>query len=117
MGDNEDKTARQAPPSSAPDPEGKRPSGPHAIAGPLVVSAANPRYFAAAPGDAAGRAIYLAGSHIWNNLHDGMGPGAACADTAEAFDYEALPRFLATARAQLHPALALGAIQVAGRRR
>jgi len=34
--------------------------------GPLVVHAANPRYFA----DATGRAVFLAGSHTWNNLVD-----------------------------------------------
>ena len=42
----------------------------------LQVSAANPRYFTAAAGDTADqKAVYLTGSHIWNNLHDGMGPG------------------------------------------
>ena len=61
--------------------------------GPLEVSAANPRYFTVAGGD--GSAVYLTGSHIWNNLHDGMGPGAACADTPERFDYEAYLDFLA----------------------
>ena len=55
--------------------------------GPLVVSDANPRYFTVASGDFAGRAVYLSGSHIWNNLHDGMGPGADCAETAEVLDY------------------------------
>jgi hypothetical protein len=40
--------------------------------GPLVVSDANPRYFTVASGD--GPAVYLTGSHIWNNFHDGMGP-------------------------------------------
>jgi hypothetical protein len=69
----------------------RRAHGP--AAGPLVISGANPRYFAVA-GDAAGRAVYLAGSHIWNNLHDGMGPGAACADTAEEFDFSAYLDFL-----------------------
>ena len=60
-------------------------------AGPLTVSETNPRYFTAAGGD---RAVYLTGSHIWNNLHDGMGPGAECADEPEAFDYDAYLRFL-----------------------
>jgi hypothetical protein len=64
-----------------------------AAGGPLVVSAANPRYFTVA-GDAR-RAVYLTGSHIWNNLHDGMGPGAACAETAERLDYGAYLDFLA----------------------
>jgi hypothetical protein len=54
-------------------------------AGPLVVSEANPRYFTVASGD--GKAIYLAGSHIWNNFHDGMGPGAECSDAPERMDY------------------------------
>ncbi len=50
-----------------------------AAAGPVVVSAANRRYFAAASSDGGERVVYLTGSHIWNNLHDGwvpMGPGA-----------------------------------------
>ena len=46
------------------------------VAGPLVVSPRNPRYFSPSSGDGAGRAVYLTGSHIWNNFHDGMGPGA-----------------------------------------
>ena len=63
--------------------------------GPLVVSQVNPRYFTVAQGHAgAGRAVYLTGSHIWNNLHDGMGPGAACAATPERFDYKAYLSFL-----------------------
>jgi len=33
----------------------------------------NPRYFTVASDE--GRAVYLTGSHIWNNLHDGMGRG------------------------------------------
>ena len=53
-------------------------------AGLLVVSEANPRSFATASGNVADRpVVYLTGSHIWNNFHDGMGPGAACAKTAE----------------------------------
>ena len=70
----------------------RRTRGP--AAGPLVISETNPRYFATAAGDAAGRAVYLAGSHIWNNLHDGMGPGAGCADAAEEFDFPAYLDFL-----------------------
>jgi len=66
---------------------------PAAAAGPLVVSAANPRYFTIASGNAR-RAVYLTGSHIWNNLHDGMGPGSACAATPERFDYSAYVKFL-----------------------
>ena len=64
-------------------------------AGPLVVSEANPRYFTIASGKAAGReAIYLTGSHIWNNFHDGMGPGSDCAETPEQLDYSAYLGFL-----------------------
>ena len=68
---------------------------PGAAPGPLVVSTTNPRYFTVAPGHrGAGRAVYLTGSHIWNNLHDGMGPGTACAATPEPFDYAAYLAFL-----------------------
>jgi hypothetical protein len=67
---------------------------PDAAVGPLVVSEANPRYFAVASGEAEGKAVYLAGSHIWNNLHDGMGPGSDCAQTPEQFDYDAYLGFL-----------------------
>jgi hypothetical protein len=42
----------------------------------------------------AGRAVYLTGSHIWNNLHDGMGPGAGCAEPPEPFDYDGYLTFL-----------------------
>jgi hypothetical protein len=59
---------------------------------PLVVSAANPRYFTVA-GDQR-RAVYLTGSHIWNSLHDGMGPGRDCADAPEQLDYGAYLDFL-----------------------
>ena len=66
-----------------------------AAPGPLIVSEINPRYFTVASGDAADqKAIYLTGSHIWNNFHDGMGPGSDCAETAEEFDYEAYLKFL-----------------------
>jgi hypothetical protein len=60
-----------------------------------VVSAANPRYFTVASGNAADqKAVYLTGSHIWNNLHDGLGPGTPCADTPERNDYRAYLDFL-----------------------
>src|SRR5688572_6903479 len=49
--------------------------------GPLVVSTVNPRYFTVTSGPRSGEAVYLTGSHIWNNLHDGMGPGPACSPT------------------------------------
>ena len=66
---------------------------PEKAAGPLVVSQSNPRYFTVAS-DAEERAVYLTGSHIWNNFHDGMGPGSACADTPEPFDFDAYLAFL-----------------------
>jgi hypothetical protein len=61
--------------------------------GPLVVSAANPRYFTVASDER--KAVYLTGSHIWNNFHDGMGPGPACADTPERLDFGEYLGFLA----------------------
>ena len=64
-----------------------------AAPGPLVVAERNPRYFTIASGKAR-RAVYLTGSHIWNNLHDGMGPGAACGEKSERFDYRAYLDFL-----------------------
>ncbi|MEV4319509.1 hypothetical protein [Actinocrispum sp. NPDC049592] len=57
---------------------------------PLTVSADNPRYLT--PLSGAQRAVYLTGSHIWNNFHDGMGPaGTAPKD----LDYGAYLDFLA----------------------
>ena len=53
--------------------------------GPLVVHPRNLRYFA----DANGEAVYLTGSHVWNNLVD-MGPS----DPPPAFDYSAYLDFL-----------------------
>jgi hypothetical protein len=67
--------------------------GPEAARGPLVVSTANPRYFTVASDEQ--KAVYLTGSHIWNDLHDGMGPGPGCAETSERFDYGAYLDFLA----------------------
>jgi len=58
-----------------------------------VVSTANPRYFTVASDQR--KAVYLTGSHIWNNLHDGMGPGAECAEISEQLDYGAYLDFLA----------------------
>jgi hypothetical protein len=67
----------------------------HGAAGPLVVSESNPRYFTTRSGKETNReAIYLTGSHIWNNFHDGMGPGADCGETPEQFDYHAYLTFL-----------------------
>jgi len=48
--------------------------------GPLRVCEKNPRYFT----DGSGKAIYLTGSHTWNNLVD-MGP----TDPPPAFDFQA----------------------------
>jgi hypothetical protein len=64
---------------------------PIAAAGPLMVSATNPRYFSFAPGDTA---VYLTGSHVWHNFHEGMGPGADCAETPEQFGFDAYLTFL-----------------------
>jgi Family of unknown function (DUF6298) len=70
-------------------------SGQVTVTGPLTVSAANPRYFTAAAGDTADqKAVYLTGSHIWNNLHDGMGPGRDCAETPQELNYGAYLDFL-----------------------
>ena len=53
--------------------------GPDSAAGPLAVSKVNPRYFTVRLGDGAeDRVVYLTGSHIWNNFHDGLGPGPDC---------------------------------------
>src|ERR1700737_4707691 len=62
--------------------------------GPLRVSATNPRYFAHTSVDGVERAVYLTGSHIWNNLHDGMGPGAEGPAEPERFDFDGYLRFL-----------------------
>jgi hypothetical protein len=62
--------------------------------GPLAVSLENPRHFTHASGPARGRAVYLTGSHIWNNLQDGMGPGPTAPDVPEPMDYAAYLRFL-----------------------
>jgi len=61
--------------------------------GPLAVSEVNPRYFTIAS-DPDQKAVYLTGSHIWNNFHDGMGPGAECADSPEEVDFDAYLTFL-----------------------
>jgi hypothetical protein len=56
------------------------------IRGPLRKNAANPRYFT----DDSGRAVYLTGSHTWNNLMD-MGKG----DLPPVFDFDMYLDFLA----------------------
>jgi hypothetical protein len=63
-------------------------------AGPLRVSTKNPRYFTPSSVDGAERAVYLTGSHIWNSLHDGMGPGAEAPEKPEQFDFDGYLRFL-----------------------
>ena len=60
--------------------------------GPLVVSQTNPRYFTGSEAD--GEAVYLAGSHIWHNLQDGIGPGEACSDKPERMDFDEYLDFL-----------------------
>lgn len=62
-------------------------------AGALMVSPRNPRYFTHRHDDS-GRAVYLTGSHIWNNLQDGMGPGPEAPDQPEQMDFDAYLRFL-----------------------
>jgi Family of unknown function (DUF6298) len=64
-------------------------------AGPLAVSETNPRYFTVAASDATDRrAVYLTGSHVNNNFHDGSGPGADCAETPEPNHYRGYLEFL-----------------------
>jgi hypothetical protein len=60
--------------------------------GPITVSTTNPRYFSVPSDDR--KAIYLTGSHIWNNFHDGMGPGEECSDEPERFDFDGYLDFL-----------------------
>ncbi len=58
--------------------------------GPLVVSRTNPRYFAFAQGEGVeDKLVYLTGSHVNNNFHDGLGPGRDCPDDPERFDFDA----------------------------
>jgi len=45
------------------------------VPGPLSVSKTNPRDFAATDEDGNEQAVYLTGSHIWNNFQDGLGVG------------------------------------------
>jgi len=64
-------------------------------AGPLVVSETNPRYFTFAASDATDqRAVYLTGSHVNNNFHDGAGPSADCAEVPEPKDFRGYLGFL-----------------------
>jgi hypothetical protein len=69
------------------------------LPGPLVVSKTNPRYFAVA--DSTGeseRLIYLTGSHVNNNFHDGLGFGRDCPEDPERFDFDAYLEFLSQRR-------------------
>src|SRR5215213_3181983 len=85
MSDNE---ARAVPATNA-----TASSGP--AAGPLVVSETNPRYFTVAASDVAHRrAVYLTGSHVNNNFHDGSGPGADCGEVPEPNDFRGYLGFL-----------------------
>ena len=59
----------------------------NAISTPLRVHAANPNYFA----DHTGRAVYLTGSHTWNNLQD-WGTGGSM----QPFDFAAYVNMLAS---------------------
>lgn len=68
-------------------------ASPNSAPGPLKVSEANPRYFTVAS-EAEEKAIYLTGSHIWNNFHDGMGPGPGCSEISELVDFDAYLHFL-----------------------
>jgi len=54
--------------------------------GPLSVHPANPRYF---QNPATGKAVYLTGSHVWNNLQDMEPPGSS-----SSFDFDAYLDFL-----------------------
>jgi Family of unknown function (DUF6298) len=66
---------------------------PARAAGPLMVSGDNPRYFTVATADDH-TVVYLTGSHVWNTLQDGLGPGLECAEVAERNDYLAYLDFL-----------------------
>src|SRR5215510_12475505 len=65
------------------------------ITGSLVVSDVNPRYFTIeSESDADRQAVYLTGSHIWHNFHDGMGPGSDCDDNTDVLDFDDYLSFL-----------------------
>jgi len=79
----------RAPQDGSPLPPNSRADSRHEIgrAGALSVLAGNPRYFSDASGR---RAVYLTGSHTWNNFQD-WGPG----DPPRPFDYAAYLDLLA----------------------
>jgi hypothetical protein len=59
--------------------------------GPLRVLDSNPRWFT----DGSGRAVYLAGSHVWQSLQDsGLLIRGAVSNPPEIFDYDAYLDFL-----------------------
>jgi hypothetical protein len=60
--------------------------------GPLTVSSTNSRYFVAAGQPET--AVFLTGSHVNNNFHDGLGPGRDCPQEPEVFDFEAYLKLL-----------------------
>jgi len=60
-------------------------AAPAPATGPLKPHPTNPRYFT----DGSGKAVYLTGSHTWNNLSD-VGPG----DPPSAFNFDAYLDFL-----------------------
>jgi hypothetical protein len=43
--------------------------------------------------------VYLTGSHVNNNFHDGSGPGAECSETPEPNDFRAYFGFLSSSAA------------------
>jgi hypothetical protein len=58
--------------------------------GPLVPARTNPRYFAVAHAEGVDeRLVYLTGSHVNNNFHDGLGLGRDCPEDPERFDFDA----------------------------
>ncbi len=63
------------------------------VTGPLRVHPSNPRYFTDGTKMSNGslRAVYLTGSHHWNNLQDSAKPGKPL---TEKFDYDDYLRFL-----------------------
>jgi hypothetical protein len=58
---------------------------PRPARGPLQVLARNPRYFT----DGSGRAVYLTGSHVWQNLQDSGLLMPDLGDPPRRFDYDA----------------------------
>jgi hypothetical protein len=60
-----------------------------ACAGPLRILPSNPRYFT----DGSGKAIYLAGTHNWNNFQD-TGHRAGTGDPPPVLDFNGYLDFL-----------------------